>query len=61
MNQLAKNIRVLKKLDNTAPHSICLVVDGNNGQNILNTKKCQQMDKYTPQIIDFQECVKYRS
>ena len=39
MNQLAKNIRVLKKLDNTAPHSICLVVDGNNGQNILNQVK----------------------
>ena len=39
MEELAKNIRVLKKIDNTAPHSICLVVDGNNGQNILNQVK----------------------
>jgi fused signal recognition particle receptor len=39
MNQLAKNIRVLKKLDPSAPHSICLVVDANNGQNLINQVK----------------------
>jgi len=35
MDQLAKIVRVLKKLDDTAPHLSLLVIDGTTGQNAL--------------------------
>jgi fused signal recognition particle receptor len=36
MEELKKNIRVIKKLDETAPHAILLVLDAATGQNALN-------------------------
>jgi fused signal recognition particle receptor len=36
MAELAKTVRVLKKLDETAPHSVILVLDATTGQNALN-------------------------
>ncbi len=36
MDQLGKIQRVLKRLDDTAPHEIFLVVDAGNGQNVLS-------------------------
>lgn len=35
MEELKKIRRVIKKADNTAPHEVLLVVDGNTGQNAL--------------------------
>jgi fused signal recognition particle receptor len=35
MAELAKIVRVLKKLDSTAPHSVVLVLDATTGQNAL--------------------------
>ncbi|MEX0745415.1 MAG: signal recognition particle-docking protein FtsY [Phycisphaeraceae bacterium] len=36
MAELAKIVRVLKKLDDSAPHSVVLVLDATTGQNALN-------------------------
>jgi len=36
MDELAKIIRVIRKLDPTAPHSVLLVLDATTGQNALN-------------------------
>lgn len=36
MEELAKIIRVIKKVDETAPHSSLLVIDGTTGQNAFN-------------------------
>ncbi len=36
MDELAKVVRVMGKLDGTAPHEILLVVDGSTGQNALS-------------------------
>jgi fused signal recognition particle receptor len=36
MAELAKLVRVLKKLDPSAPHSVALVLDATTGQNALN-------------------------
>ncbi len=36
MAELAKIVRVLKKLDQSAPHSVILVLDATTGQNALN-------------------------
>jgi fused signal recognition particle receptor len=36
MDELAKIIRVMRKLDPTAPHSTVLVLDATTGQNALN-------------------------
>jgi fused signal recognition particle receptor len=36
MAELAKIVRVLKKLDDSAPHSVMLVLDATTGQNALN-------------------------
>jgi fused signal recognition particle receptor len=36
MAELAKIVRVLKKLDPAAPHSVVLVLDATTGQNALN-------------------------
>ena len=36
MAELAKTVRVLKKLDPSAPHSVILVLDATTGQNALN-------------------------
>ncbi len=36
MAELAKIVRVLKKLDETAPHTVLLVLDATTGQNALN-------------------------
>jgi fused signal recognition particle receptor len=36
MAELAKIVRVLKKLDQTAPHGVILVLDATTGQNALN-------------------------
>ena len=36
MAELAKIVRVLKKLDQTAPHGVVLVLDATTGQNALN-------------------------
>ena len=36
MDELAKIIRVIKKIDNTAPHHSLLVVDSMTGQNAMN-------------------------
>ena len=35
MQELAKIVRVLKKLDPAAPHSVVLVLDATTGQNAL--------------------------
>ena len=39
MEQLRKIRRVLKRIDDTAPHEIILVVDAGNGQNVLSQAK----------------------
>jgi len=36
MDELAKIIRVLKKQDETAPHTVLLTLDATTGQNALN-------------------------
>jgi fused signal recognition particle receptor len=36
MDELAKIVRVLKKLDETAPHEVLLVLDATVGQNALS-------------------------
>ena len=36
MEELEKVVRVLKKLDSTAPHDVVLVLDATTGQNALN-------------------------
>lgn len=36
MNELEKVVRVMKKIDNTAPHEVLLVLDAGTGQNALN-------------------------
>lgn len=36
MDELAKIIRVIKKIDETAPHHSLLVIDGTTGQNAVN-------------------------
>lgn len=36
MNELAKVVRVMKKLDDTAPHEVMLVLDAGTGQNALS-------------------------
>jgi len=36
MEQLAKIVRVIRKVDETAPHDTYIVVDAGNGQNILS-------------------------
>ncbi|RBP23448.1 signal recognition particle-docking protein FtsY [Marinobacter pelagius] len=36
MNELAKVVRVMKKLDETAPHEVMLVLDAGTGQNALS-------------------------
>jgi fused signal recognition particle receptor len=36
MAELAKSVRVLKKLDDSAPHDVVLVLDATTGQNALN-------------------------
>ena len=36
MAELAKIVRVLKKIDENAPHSVVLVLDATTGQNALN-------------------------
>ena len=36
MDELAKIIRVVKKVDETAPHHSLLVIDGTTGQNAVN-------------------------
>ena len=46
MDELSKVVRVMKKLDATAPHEVLLVVDGGTGQNALN------------QVRDFDQAVK---
>lgn len=46
MDELSKVVRVLKKIDATAPHEIMLVVDAGTGQNALN------------QVRDFDQAVK---
>ncbi|CAL4317895.1 signal recognition particle-docking protein FtsY [Buchnera aphidicola] len=35
MEELKKNIRVIKKINSSAPHEIMLVIDASNGQNTL--------------------------
>jgi fused signal recognition particle receptor len=39
MDELAKIVRVLKKQDETAPHSVILVLDASTGQNALSQAK----------------------
>lgn len=46
MDELSKVVRVMKKLEPTAPHEIMLVVDAGTGQNAIN------------QVRDFDEAVK---
>lgn len=46
MDELSKVVRVLKKIDASAPHEIMLVVDAGTGQNALN------------QVRDFDQAVK---
>jgi fused signal recognition particle receptor len=36
MDELAKIVRVMKKIDPDAPHEVLLVVDATTGQNALN-------------------------
>ncbi|MCB1858227.1 MAG: signal recognition particle-docking protein FtsY [Gammaproteobacteria bacterium] len=43
MDELAKIVRVLKKLDPDAPHEVMLVIDATNGQNALN--QARQFDQ----------------
>lgn len=39
MNELAKVVRVMKKLDDTAPHEVLLVLDAGTGQNAISQAK----------------------
>jgi fused signal recognition particle receptor len=39
MNELAKVVRVMKKLDETAPHEVLLVLDAGTGQNAISQAK----------------------
>jgi fused signal recognition particle receptor len=36
MSELEKIVRVIKKLDDTAPHAVLLTLDATTGQNALN-------------------------
>ena len=36
MNELAKVVRVLRKLDDRAPHEVLMVIDGTTGQNAIS-------------------------
>jgi fused signal recognition particle receptor len=36
MNELAKVVRVLRKLDDSAPHEVLMVIDGTTGQNAIS-------------------------
>jgi len=36
MQELSKVVRVMKKLDNTAPHEVLLVLDAGTGQNAIS-------------------------
>jgi fused signal recognition particle receptor len=36
MNELAKVVRVLRKLDERAPHEVLMVIDGTTGQNAIS-------------------------
>jgi fused signal recognition particle receptor len=36
MNELAKVVRVLRKLDESAPHEVLMVIDGTTGQNAIS-------------------------
>ncbi len=42
MEELAKIVRVLKKLDETAPHSVILVLDATTGQNAISQAQAFQ-------------------
>lgn len=46
MEQLAKIVRVIRKVDETAPHETYIVVDAGNGQNIL--AQIEQFSKVVP-------------
>ena len=39
MNELSKVVRVMKKLDETAPHEVMLVLDAGTGQNAISQAK----------------------
>jgi len=39
MDELKKIVRVMKKIDDTAPHAVLLVLDATTGQNALNQTK----------------------
>lgn len=39
MNELSKVVRVMKKLDNSAPHEVMLVLDAGTGQNAISQAK----------------------
>jgi fused signal recognition particle receptor len=43
MNELEKIVRVIKKLDETAPHHSLLVLDGTSGQNTIS--QCEHFQK----------------
>ncbi|PPI86469.1 signal recognition particle-docking protein FtsY [Candidatus Pantoea edessiphila] len=52
MEELRKTIRVIKKLDDSAPHEIMLVIDANTGQNaILQAKLFHQYVKLTGIVV----------
>ena len=42
MEELAKIVRVIKKLDETAPHSVLLVLDATTGQNAISQAQAFQ-------------------
>tara|TARA_A100001015_G_C14721993_1_gene606265 strand:+ start:112 stop:429 length:318 start_codon:yes stop_codon:yes gene_type:complete len=39
MQELEKVVRVMKKIDDTAPHEVMLVLDAGTGQNAINQTK----------------------
>ncbi|MDZ5761580.1 signal recognition particle-docking protein FtsY [Lyticum sinuosum] len=45
MKELEKFVKVVKKIDNNAPHEIILVLDGTNGQNAII--QAEQFNKFT--------------
>ena len=46
MEEFAKIIRVLKKIENEAPHETILILDATTGQNALN--QVEEFQKITP-------------
>lgn len=53
MNELAKIHRVLKKIDNSAPHETILVLDATTGQNMLEqVKEFQKIHPITGLILN---------